>query len=268
MDRVAGKTAIVFGGGQRSGEGVGNGRAISIRLAEEGASVMAVARHIETAEETLNLMNGKDRDRCIAYSADICNETEVNDVFDICFRKYGHIDIVVNNVGKYGDPERFMDMDFSSYEDMMKNNVEGAMHCFRGVYPYMKNNGGSIIQIVSIAGSMIGNHNRFSYSFSKHCMKYLGENMAATFAKDGIRVNNIILGSVNTPLVIEYAVEHGKNREEVIAERNSRVPLKGVEGNAWDTANAVLFLASDEARFITGVSLPVDGGALVCNGRC
>lgn len=268
MDRLAGKVAIIVGGGQSPGEGIGNGRAISVRFAEEGAKVMVVARHRESAEETINCMNEKDRQNCSVYVCDISQEENVENMLRECNSRYGQIDILVNNVGVCRGDTRFFDLDWNSYEDTMKNNVGGALHIFRHIRPYMKENGGSIIQITSVAGSILTEQKLFSYSFSKHSMKYLGECMAATFARDGIRVNNIVLGYVNTPLAIGYSVNQGKDREEVIRERNRWVPLKGGMGDAWDTANAALFLASDESKFITGASLPVDGGTLVCGGRC
>ena len=269
MGRLADKVAIIVGGGQRPGQGIGNGRATAVRFAEEGAKVMVVSRHSESAQGTLDAMKESDRMRCSIHTCDISDEESVKEMFKTCYERYGHIDIMVNNIGADADDTDFFHLDMKIYENIMKNNVDGAIYCFRHIYPYMKENGGgAIVQITSIAGSMIGKHNLFSYSLSKHTMKYLGENMAATFVKDGIRVNNIVLGYVNTPLVIEYAVEHGQNREDVIRERNRHVPLKGGMGDAWDTANAALFLASDEAKFITGASLPVDGGAIVCGGRC
>lgn len=269
MGRLADKVAIIVGGGQRPGQGIGNGRAIAVRFAEEGANVMVVSRHQESAQGTLDVMKESDRVRCSIHTCDISNEESVKDMFKTCNERYGHIDIMVNNVGAYVNDTDFFHLDTKVHEDIMQNNVNGTMYCFRHIYPYMKENGGgSIVQIISIAGCMIGNHSLFSYSLSKHTMKYLGENMAATFVKDGIRVNNVILGFINTPLVIERAVEHGQNREDVIKERNKWVPLKGGMGDAWDTANAALFLASDEAKFITGASLPVDGGSIVCDGRC
>lgn len=269
MDRLKDKVAIIIGGGQRPGQGIGNGRATAVRFAEEGAQVMVVSRHPESAQGTLDVMKESDRIRCSIYTCDISNEESVKKMFKTCYERYGRIDIMVNNVGADVDDTDFFHLDMKTHENIMKNNVDGAIYCFRHIYPYMKENGGgAIVQITSIAGSMIGKHDLFSYSLSKHTMKYLGENMAATFVKDGIRVNNVVLGFINTPLVIEYAVEHGRNREDVIRERNRWVPLKGGMGDAWDTANAVLFLASDEAKFITGASLPVDGGSIVCGGRC
>lgn len=268
MDRLVGKVAIIVGGGQTPGEGIGNGRAISLRFAEEGARVMVVARHRESAEETINCMNEMNRRNCSVYVCDISQEENVENMLRECYNRYGRIDILVNNVGVCQDDARFFDLNLDTHDEIMKNNVGGAISIFRHVHPFMKENGGSIIQITSIAGSVLTEHSLFSYAFSKHTMKYLGECMAATFARDGIRVNNIVLGYVNTPLVIERAVKQGKDRSEVIRERNSWVPLKGGMGDAWDTANAALFFASDESKFITGASLPVDGGALVCDGRC
>ena len=266
--RLFGKTAIVIGGGQRKGIGVGNGRAICTRFAEEGANVLIVARHLDSALGTINYINEKYRSNCSVFAGDISNEQSVLEMFSECKKQYGKIDILVNNVGEFKGDSSFFELDFDNYENITQSNVRGAMYCFRHIYPYMKERGGSIIQVSSIAGSMIVRQNLFTYAMSKHSMKYLGEIMAATYAKDGIRVNNIILGYVNTPLVIERGIEAGKKRDEVIEERNKTVPLKGGAGDAWDTANAALFLASDEAKFITGASLPVDGGALVCGGRC
>ncbi len=268
MGRLNGKTAIILGGGQTSGSGVGNGRAISIRFAQEGANVMVVARHAESAKGTIECLDDSFRNNCSAFVGDISKEGDVVRIFEECIKRYGQIDIVVNNVGIADYDTSFFNLNFANHERIMKNNVEGALYCFKHIYEYMRPKGGSIIQITLIAGSMTTGDALFSYSSSKHMMKYLGEMMAASYAKDGIRVNNIVLGYVNTPLVINRGIAQGKSCEEVINERNKKVPLRGGAGDAWDTANAAVFLASDESKFITGASIPVDGGMLVCEGRC
>ncbi|MBQ7172302.1 MAG: SDR family oxidoreductase [Clostridia bacterium] len=257
-----------MGGGQRPGEGVGNGKAICARFAEEGASVFIVARHIESAKRTLSFIDERHRERCAVFEGDVSKEDDVKNAFRACFERYGRIDALVNNVGVFDGDAAFMDFDMEHFDKAMEITANGAIYCFRHIYSYMKDRGGSVVQISSIGGSMIGKHGRFSYAASKHMMTYLGQNAAATFAGAGIRVNTILLGYVTTPLVIEPMVEAGKTREEAIAARNRLVPLKGGCGDAWDTANAALFLVSDEAKFITGANLPVDGGSLVCGGRC
>lgn len=267
MERLKGKNAVIIGGGQRKGEGIGNGRAISIRFAEEGANVTVVARHMESAEGTIDRIGKEYRESCHPDVCDISKEDEVRDLFERIGERIGNIDVLVNNVGVFAKESTFFELDMESHRKSMDVNVNGAMYCFKYVVPLMKS-GGSIIQVSSIGGSIVAAHEFFSYAMSKHMMSYLGENMAATLAPKGIRVNNIILGVVNTPMAIEPLVENGANRKDVVQRRDDAVPLLGGAGTAWDTANAALFLASDESRFITGASLQVDGGALVTNGRC
>lgn len=266
--RLAGKIAVVVGGGQMPGSGIGNGRAISVLFAREGAKVMVVARHLERAQETVDMIL-EEGGEAFAYACDTTDENQVKQMFAACVEKYGCIDIMMNNVGIVPNSDTgLLTTPEDTYEKVMDVNLKAALFCIRNVHPYMQKQGkGAIVQTTSMAGACVTkNGGPITYSLSKCGMIRLGELAAAQFAKDGIRCNNIILGMVQTPIGIEPSVERGIERQSAIEMRNKLVPLKGGMGTAWDTAYAALFLASDEAKYITGVNLPVDGGCCVMRG--
>lgn len=266
--RLDGKIAIVVGGGQMPGEGLGNGRAIAILFAREGAKVMVVARHQERAQTTVDMIK-EEGGEAFAYACDTANEEQVKKMFAVCKERYGRIDIMMNNVGIVPNSDTgLLTTDEETYDRVMDVNLKAALFCIRHVHPYMQQQGGgAIVQTASMAGMCVTKNNSpITYSLSKCAMIRLGELAAAQFAKDGIRCNNIILGMIQTPIGIEPSVERGIDRQKAIDMRNNLVPLKGGMGTAWDTAYAALFLASDEAKFITGANLPVDGGSCVMRG--
>ncbi len=257
--RLAEKTAIVVGGGQTPGETMGNGRATALLFAREGARVLVADRVLASAEDTARMIIGAGGDAA-AIEMDVADEAACEATVRRALDMYGRIDVLHNNVGiGAGDapPHR---VDVANYERIMRVNLEGPLLMCKHAIPAMREQGsGAIINVSSIA-SIAGMTNMIGYKTSKAALNALTQTLALANARFGIRVNAILPGLINTPMAIEgISAVRGIPRETLIAERDRQVPL-GKMGAADDVANAALFLASDEARFITGVLLPVDGG--------
>ena len=267
MKRVENKIAIVFGGGQTAGEAMGNGRATCVTLAREGAHVVVVDRDLTSAQETVALIHAANGQAECAQ-ADQTNDAQVNDLITAVIKRHARIDILHNNIGAslaLGDAvagditEAALDRSFSV-------NFKSAWLSSKAALPHMRQQGsGSIVNISSIAA--IQAYPLLGYKATKAALIAMTENMAAANAKYGIRVNTILPGLMHTSMAIEARVDAGHVREAVIQDRDQRVPLRGKMGTAWDVANAALFLHSDEAAFITGASLVVDGGETIAHGH-
>ena len=262
-ERVAGKVAVLFGGGQTSGETIGNGRATAILLAREGASVIVVDRDLASAEETARLAR-EEGGTASALAADITREADVAAAIQQTLAAHGRIDILHNNVGAslaLGDATA-TELEADAFDRLYQVNLRGMWLACKHALPAMQKQGsGSIVNISSMAAWEA--YPYVGYKTTKAGVIALTQNIAMANARYGVRANVILPGLMNTPMAIEARVAAGTPREEVIAGRNARVPLGRKMGSAWDVAYASLFLHSDEAKFITGVSLPVDGGASV-----
>jgi NAD(P)-dependent dehydrogenase (short-subunit alcohol dehydrogenase family) len=258
-DRLKDKIAIVIGAGQQSGDTIGNGRAISILFAREGAKVMLVDKNIDSAQETKQMID-KEGKESFTFKANIVREDDCCQVAKKCVDVYGRIDILVNNVGTGEGDRSVVNLSEEVWDKIFNTNLKGMFFISKYVLPVMENQGsGSIINISSIAS--ICATPLVAYKISKSGVNSLTHQLAMKYAKKGIRINAIMPGYLNTPMAIEGISRAREiSKEELIKERNSMVPLKGGMGDAWDTAYAALFLASDEAKFITSVILPVDGG--------
>jgi len=260
-DRVNGKVAILVGGGQTPGETIGNGRATAMVLAREGARVLVVDRDLASAEETVAMIAGEGGNAS-AFECDITDEAAVAATVAACIERYGRIDIVQNNVGAslaLGDAPA-TELEGAAFDRIVQVNLKGMWLVCKHVLPVMREQGsGSIVNISSMAAREA--YPYVGYKTTKAGVIALTENLAMANARYGIRVNCILPGLMNTPMAIEARVAAGAPREQVIEQRNQRVPLGRKMGTGWDVAYASLFLHSDEAGFITGVSLPVDGGA-------
>ena len=258
-DRLKDKVVIVIGAGQQSGDTIGNGRAISILFAREGAKVMLVDQNIESAQET-KLMIDKEGKVSFTFKANIVEEDECRQLAEKCVDVYGRIDILVNNVGIGEGDRSVVNLSEDVWDKIFNTNLKGMFFTCKYILPVMEKQGsGSIINISSIAS--ICATPLVAYKISKSGVNSLTHQLAMKYAKKGIRINAIMPGYMNTPMAIEgISRARGITKEDLIKERNSAVPLKGGMGDAWDTAYAALFLASDEAKFITSVILPVDGG--------
>lgn len=262
-DRVAGKTAIIFGGGQTPGETIGNGRATAIVLAREGANVAVVDRDMASARDTASEIE-REGGTAIAISADVVSEDEVRVAIDACVARFGRFDILHNNVGAslaLGDAVA-TDLEEAAFDRIVQVNLRGMWFACKHAIPRMREQGGgSIVNISSMA--VRSAYPYLGYKTTKAAVIALTENIAGANARYGIRANVILPGLMNTPMAIEPRVAAGTPREQVIADRDRQVPLGRKMGTGWDIAYAALFLHSDEAKFITGVSLPVDGGSSV-----
>jgi NAD(P)-dependent dehydrogenase (short-subunit alcohol dehydrogenase family) len=262
--RLDGKIAIIVGAGQSPGEGMGNGRATAIRFAQEGAKILAVDRDIGSARDTAALA-GKEGAECIAFEADVTDETTLAAAMYFAHKHWGRIDILHNNVGVSlaGGDAPLLELTEEIFDRMHAINLRGTMMACKHVIPIMREQrSGVILNISSIAAWV--DYPLVAYKATKAAMIAFTQQLALHNAAYGIRANVILPGLMNTPMAVDTrANAAGKSRAAIAAERDARVPLRGKMGTAWDVANAALFLASDEANFITGVSLPVDGGALV-----
>lgn len=260
-DRVKGKVAVVFGGGQTPGETIGNGRATCLLLADEGATVIVVDRDLASAEETAAMARERGG-TAEALAADVMSEDQVKRVIGDVVAKHGRIDILHNNIGAslaLGDATA-TELESDAFDRLVAVNLRGMWYACKHALPVMRDQGsGSIVNISSMAARSA--YPYLGYKTTKAAVISMTENLAGANARYGVRVNVILPGLMNTPMAIEARVAAGTPREEVIASRDRQVPLGRKMGSGWDTAYAALFLHSDEAKFITGVSLPVDGGA-------
>jgi NAD(P)-dependent dehydrogenase (short-subunit alcohol dehydrogenase family) len=258
MGRLAGKIAIVVGAGQTPGETIGNGRATAVRFAEEGALLLLVDRDRASAEETLALVRQRGGDGSVC-TADITREGDCQQFSAACVERYGRIDILHNNVGIGTGDCGAASMTVEIWDRIFDTNLKGIMLACKHVLPVMRaQRQGVITNISSVAAvCAVG---IVAYKTSKAALNAYTHALASGNAAHGIRANVIMPGLMNTPMAIEGYVAAGRDRESLIRARDAQVPLGGKMGDAWDVANAALFLASDEARFITGACLPVDGG--------
>jgi NAD(P)-dependent dehydrogenase (short-subunit alcohol dehydrogenase family) len=258
--RLRDKVGIVVGAGQTPGETIGNGRAAAILFAREGAKVLLVDRDLQSAEETAAMIAREGGvAKCLA--GDWTRAADCKAYAKACVDAWGRIDFLHNNVGiGAGDaaPEKVSE---EVFDRIIQVNLKGCILSCQAVAPIMREQqSGSIVNISSLAATA-GAVPLTAYKISKIGMNALGQSLALSNAKYGIRVNTIMPGLMDTPMAIEgIARATGRPREEVRAQRDHQVPLRGKMGTGWDIAYASLFLHSDEARFITGVVLPVDGG--------
>jgi NAD(P)-dependent dehydrogenase (short-subunit alcohol dehydrogenase family) len=265
--RLKDRVAIVVGAGQSPGEGMGNGRATALTFAREGARVLCVDHNLASAQETVDMIGGE-RGATAAFKADVTSTAELKAMVDDAHSRWGRIDILHNNVGVSlagGDAE-LLDFTEEALDRCVAINLKSCIFAAKHVIPIMRQQmSGTIINISSMAA--ITTYPYVAYKATKSAMIAFTEQLAYQNAQYGIRANVILPGLMNTPMAVDTrAREFRKTRAEVEAERDAKVPLRRKMGTAWDVANAALFLASDEANFITGVTLPVDGGASVRRG--
>ena len=259
--RLVGKAAIVVGAGQQPGETVGNGRAIALTFAREGAEVLCVDRDPDRARAIADEIAAAGG---VAFALAANVVTDADMIVAAAIDRWGRIDILVNNVGigHHGDgpAQRCAD---EAFDTVFSVNFTGARRLTRAALAPMRAAGSSAIVNISSLASIAG-ANMIAYEISKAALNRLTTATAQGSASKGVRCNAVLPGLMNTPMGVSTTAQRdGRDIAEQIAARDAMVPLKGGMGSGWDTANAALFLASDEARFITGVLLPVDGGASV-----
>lgn len=261
--RLPGKVAIVVGGGQTPGDTIGNGRAAALLFAREGAKVLVVDRNEASAEETAELVR-KEGGACRAMHGDVTREDDCRAFVAACVSEYGRLDVLHNNVGIGAGDNGVEQLTEKAWDRIFGVNAKGVFLACKYAIPVMRAQGGGVILNVSSIASICAfplSSNLMAYKSSKAAVNALTHGLAIAHAGDGIRVNAILPGLMNTPMAIEAPARHlGIDKGELTRARDSLVPLGGKMGTAWDVAHAALFLASDEAKFITGVLLPVDGG--------
>jgi NAD(P)-dependent dehydrogenase (short-subunit alcohol dehydrogenase family) len=251
-ERLRDKIAIVTGAGSRS-EGIGNGRATAIILARHGARVTLVDSVAEWVEETARLI-AEEGGTSQTVLGDVSDPGSCQAIVARTVEAWGRLDILVNNVGITGPGGNAVEVDPEAWDKAMRVNVTSMVLMAKAAIPEMiKSGGGSIINLTSIAG-MLGGHPSLLYPTSKGAVNNLTRSMAAHHGRDGIRVNCIAPGTVYTPMVAARGMSAEMRRAR------SEGTLLGTEGTGWDIGYGVLFLASDESRWVTGITLPIDGG--------
>ena len=263
VDRMKDKVVVVVGAGA-SGPGWGNGKAAAVLYAREGAQVFAVDYRLEAAQETQALI-ASEGGRCAAFQANVADEASVEAMARACVAQFGRIDVLHNNVGivETGGP---VETSKDSWDRVIAVNQTSVFLSCKHVIPHMlRNRYGAIVNISSLAAIRYIGFPYLAYSASKAAMVSMTSNIALQYADQGIRANCVLPGMMNTPLIREPLVQsYGGDVESMLEQRDKLSPT-GKMGDAWDTAYAALFLASDEARYITGTSLVVDGGL---SARC
>ena len=264
MDRLEGKIAIVVGAGS-IGPGWGNGKATAVTFAREGAAVFCIDRNGAAAEETVSIIKGEGGNAA-AFTADVSRAAEVEAMVAACLKAYGRIDVLDNNVG-IAEMGNVVEVTEAEWDRVFAVNLKSAYLAMKHVIPVMeKQGGGSIINISSIASIRHMGISYVTYGTSKAAMNQMTRTTAVQFARDHIRVNAILPGLMKTPMVQHsagLAASYSAGDVEAMwRARDAQVPM-GHMGDAWDVANAALFLASDESRYVTGLELVVDGGLTV-----
>lgn len=257
--RFSSKVAIVTGAGC-VGSGWGNGRAITVRLAQEGAHVFAVDRDPERLAETLELA-GDARGSIQTYACDVTSSKSIQGMVQACVAKFGTIDILINNVGGSA-PGGPVEMSEEVWDTQINTNLKSVFLTCKHVLPIMiAKESGAIVNVASTSGTRWTGAAQVAYAATKAGVIQLSKVVAVQHASMGIRVNTVVPGQLHTPMVeVRLANQRaGGDVEALLASRLKRIPL-GFMGDGRDTANAALFLASDEARFITATEIVVDGG--------
>jgi NAD(P)-dependent dehydrogenase (short-subunit alcohol dehydrogenase family) len=256
--RLQGKRAIVVGGGQTPGATTGNGRATALTFAREGAQVLVVDRDLDSAEESVELIR-KEGGTATAHRADITVEDDCAGTLDAALAALGHVDVLHNNVGVV-PAGRTENLDAQTWRQGFEVNLTGMWLTCKAVLPHMRKRGsGAVVNISSTAGLLAGGE-AIAYTTSEAAVHAMTRSLALEYAPRGVRVNCVGPGMMDTPMGVDApARAEGIAREDVAGKRAAMVPM-GHQGTSWDVANAALFLASQEAAFITGTVLAVDGG--------
>jgi NAD(P)-dependent dehydrogenase (short-subunit alcohol dehydrogenase family) len=265
---LSGKVAFVAGAGS-AGDGWGNGKATAVLLARQGAKVFGADISSEAIAATTQIMTQEGHSHWAARTCDMTKAEDVKAAVDDCLTRFGCIDILVNNIGGSapGDP---VSMTEEVWDGQMDLNLKTAFLGCKHVLPVMERQfeaagrGGVIVNVSSIAhmSHQVDGRVNVAYASAKAGLMAFSRSTAIAYVKKGIRVNTVVVGIMHTPLVENRLTKQlgEADAKALIAKRNASVPI-GRMGDAWDVANAVVFLASDEARFITATQLVVDGGS-------
>lgn len=259
--RLEGKIAVVVGAGQSPGATIGNGKATALLFAREGASVLAVDSNPDRARKTAeDIVDAGGTAH--PFTADVTQEEDMRAMVNEAVTRWGRLDILHNNVGVSvaGGDAPITEITVEAFDRVVAINLRGMVLACKHAIPIMRDQNSGVITMISSLGGSI-RYPYVGYTTSKAAVTQLARHVAIDSAQYGIRANAILPGLMETPMAVETRVDAvGVDRAALVAERNARVPLRNRMGTAWDVAHASLFLASDEAGFITGVSLPVDGG--------
>jgi NAD(P)-dependent dehydrogenase (short-subunit alcohol dehydrogenase family) len=262
--RLEGKVAIVVGGGQTPGATIGNGKATALLFAREGATVVVVDRREDAAEDTRQAI-AAEGGRASTVTADVTRADDCRRLVETCVAAHGRVDVLHNNVGigVVGGPVELAEDD---WDRVIDTNLKSMFLTCKHVLPHMERQGsGAIVNVSSLASIRCSPVPMLAYNSSKAAVNAFTCSVALQYAAKGIRVNAILPGLIHTPMAVDDVVRrYGVDRDRLVRGRNQAVPM-GHMGEAWDVAHAALYLASDEARYVTGVLLPVDGG-LTCKG--
>lgn len=261
-DRLKDKVALIFGAGS-VGPGWGNGKATAALFAREGAKVVAVDVNSAAANETRDIITSEGG-ICEVMTGDVTRSDDVKRIVDRTVSTFGRIDVLHNNVGttKMGGP---IELDESDWHVVMDVNLKSIFLTCKHVLPVMLSQGkGAIVNISSLAAIRYVGYPYVSYYAAKAGVNQFTVGLALQYAAQGIRVNAIMPGLMNTPLIHQQISDQYSSPEEMIKARDAACPM-GRMGTGWDIAHAALFLASEEAAYITGLCMPVDGGV---SARC
>ena len=262
--RLQDRVAIITGAGS-VGPGWGNGRATAVRFAQEGAKIFAVDRDLDATAETVERVKAAGGE-IVTHACDVTDSASVKAMADACVKHYGRIDVLVNNVGgsAHGGP---VEMSEDVWDAQVDFNLKSVFLTLKHVLPVMEAQGkGAIVNLASTSGIRFTGAFQVGYAATKAGVIQMSRVVAVQVAPKGIRINTVIPGQLHTPMVEARLAKQraGGDVEALLKQRLSRIPL-GFAGDGRDTANAALYLASDEARFVTGTEIVVDGGMSV---RC
>jgi NAD(P)-dependent dehydrogenase (short-subunit alcohol dehydrogenase family) len=257
--RVEGKVAIVTGAGSTPGPGIGTGKATAVMLAREGASVLLVDIHPERAEETLRMIEASGlAGKALVYGADVTKAAECSAMVGAAVDAFGTVDILVNNIGM-ASLGTVVDTTEEAWDRALDVNLRTAFLASKYTVPVMAaRGGGAIVNVASI--SALRGDGTVAYSAAKGGLIAMTVDMAYSHGRQGIRVNAIAPGHLTTPMVMSVSAPGA--RAEFMNTMRAEAGLLGTPGTGWDVAWAAVFLASDESRWITGVTLPVESGVL------
>ena len=262
------KVALIIGLGQTSDEGWGIGAAIATLFARQGASIFGGNRSLQSAERTKTRIQSEGG-ACDVVQTDVTDSASVKAIVNQCFHKHGRIDILVNNVGRSepGCPATMSEEVWNAQIDINLNSIYLTCH---HVLPVMERqaSGGAVVNIASIAGLRYIGKPQVAYSATKAAMMQFTKATSVIYADKRIRLNTVVPGFMCTPYTRDLAKRYAPGGDEAayMQKRNDQVPM-GRMGDAWDVANAALFLASDEALYITGQKIVVDGGITSSTGK-
>lgn len=264
MQRFAGRVALVTGAGS-AGPGWGNGKATAVQLAREGASIMAVDINPVALAETQELIE-KEGVRCVACVADVTRPDDVASMVAMCMDAFGRIDVLQNNVG-INRAGATVDVSDEDWDRTMAVNLKSMFLTCKAILPIMERQGrGAIVNISSVAAIRYARLPYVAYSSSKAAVLAFTRTIALEYAARNVRANVILPGLLDTPMVhAQLSDAYPGGREGLVRERSAQVPM-GRMGDAWDVARASAFLASDDAGFITGAELVIDGGLSCSTG--